>query len=158
MCAPPRTPILFRSYHELSQVDSSGDVQVVSGVGAKGTSYMELSGRKGLGPDGGKRLGGLLHEAPLLTSLDLRHAPHTQTQPESSPAFHGCSCHQSNYDASRHPDFDCHHTLSSMSATTAHSVNTLSRVQLIACNLETHGDEGSRFRSSLRFLSTCSHS
>jgi hypothetical protein len=48
---------------------------VVSGVGAKGTSFMELSGRKGLGPDGGKRLADLLHEAPppLLVSIDIRH-------------------------------------------------------------------------------------
>jgi hypothetical protein len=51
-----------------------GAVRLVSGVGGKGTSYMELSGGKGLGPDGAQRLAELLREAapPLLTSLTLR--------------------------------------------------------------------------------------
>ena len=56
------------------QVESDGDVRLVSGVGAKGTSYMTLSGGKGLGPDGAHRLAGLLRESPppLLSSLRLR--------------------------------------------------------------------------------------
>ena len=57
------------------QVDSDGDVLVVSGVGAKGTSYMKLSGGKGLGPDGAHRLADLLQKAPppMLATLDLRY-------------------------------------------------------------------------------------
>ncbi len=58
-------------------MDPDGDVRIVSGVGNKGTSYMKLSGGKGLGPSGAKRLAGLLREAPppLLASLNLRHLP-----------------------------------------------------------------------------------
>jgi hypothetical protein len=46
----------------------------VSGVGAKGTSHLELSGGKGLGAIGAQRLADLLRETPpqLLTELDLR--------------------------------------------------------------------------------------
>ena len=56
------------------QVGSGGDVAVVSGVGAKGTSSMALSGEKGLGPDGAERLAALLREAapPMLEAMDLR--------------------------------------------------------------------------------------
>jgi hypothetical protein len=55
------------------QVSSGGVVELVSGVGAKGTSKMALSGGRGLGPEGATRLAGLLREAPpLLDSLDLR--------------------------------------------------------------------------------------
>ena len=56
------------------QVYSDGDVRLVSGVGAKGTSYMTLSGGKGLGSDGAQRLAGLLQGAPppLLCTLNLR--------------------------------------------------------------------------------------
>ena len=51
-----------------------GDVLLVSGMGAKGTSRLTLSGGKGLGPIGAKRLADLLREspAPLLVELDLR--------------------------------------------------------------------------------------
>jgi hypothetical protein len=56
------------------QVTSGGDMLVVSGVGAKGTSRMTLSGGKGLGPDGAQRLADLLCEAPspMLAEMDLR--------------------------------------------------------------------------------------
>ncbi len=55
------------------QVSSGGAVMLVSGVGAKGTSKMALSGGRGLGPKGATRLAGLLREAPpLLASLNLR--------------------------------------------------------------------------------------
>ena len=56
------------------QVSSEGRLEVVSGVGTKGTSYISLSGNSLLGLDGARRLAGLLREArpPLLTSLDLR--------------------------------------------------------------------------------------
>ncbi len=56
------------------QVSPDGGVAVVSGVGAKGTSRMALSGGRGLGPEGAGRLAGLLREAPppLLASLNLR--------------------------------------------------------------------------------------
>ncbi len=56
------------------QVSSSGDVQVVSGFGAKGTSYMTLSGGKGLGPYEAQQLADLLQKDPpsLLASLTLR--------------------------------------------------------------------------------------
>ena len=49
-------------------------VQLVSGAGAAGTSYLPLCGGGPLGPDGARRLAGLLREArpPLLTRLDLR--------------------------------------------------------------------------------------
>ena len=59
------------------QLKPSGDVLVVSGVGAKGASSMRLSGGKGLGPDGAQRLADLLREAPppMLESMDLRCAP-----------------------------------------------------------------------------------
>ena len=47
---------------------------VDSGVGAKGSSRMALSGGKGLGPTGAKRLADLLKESPppMLTELCLR--------------------------------------------------------------------------------------
>ena len=47
---------------------------LVSGMGARGLSYLPLSGRAPLGHDGARRLAGLLRETPtpLLTSLDLR--------------------------------------------------------------------------------------
>ncbi len=47
---------------------------MVSGVGGKGTSRMQISGGKGLGPDGARRLAELLLEAtpPLLAWLQLR--------------------------------------------------------------------------------------
>ena len=44
------------------QVSSGGDVRVVSGVGGKGISCMQLSGGTGLGPDGAQRLADLLRE------------------------------------------------------------------------------------------------
>ena len=94
LCAPccaPRAALLAhrfpiprarpgRAAHR-AQVTSGGDVRVVSGVGDKGTSCMQLSGGKGLGPDGGQRLAGLLREAPppLLTSLVLRRPPSTSS-------------------------------------------------------------------------------
>jgi hypothetical protein len=55
------------------QVWWDGGVRVVSGVGAKGTSRMALSGGCGLGPEEARRLAGLLREAPpmMLASLDL---------------------------------------------------------------------------------------
>ena len=55
-------------------MNSGGAVEVVSGAGAKGTSRMELSGGKGLGPEGARRLAGLLREAPppMLKVMDLR--------------------------------------------------------------------------------------
>jgi hypothetical protein len=57
------------------QVSWNGGVRVVSGVGGKGTSYMTLSGGKGLGPDGAHRLADLLFKAPsqILEFLDLRN-------------------------------------------------------------------------------------
>ena len=83
----PRTPRTalrrFSGACRAGQVRSNGDVEVVSGVGAKGTSRMTLSGGKGLGPDGAQRLADLLREdpPPLLASLELRHLtsslPHT---------------------------------------------------------------------------------
>jgi hypothetical protein len=47
---------------------------LVSGTGAKGTSYVPLSGGAPLGPDGARRLADALREArpQLLTELDLR--------------------------------------------------------------------------------------
>ena len=59
------------------QVTPGGDVEVVSGVGGKGTSQMQLSGGKGLGPDGALRLADLLREVPsqMLESIDLRCLP-----------------------------------------------------------------------------------
>ena len=58
----------------MAQIGSDGNVRLVSGVGAKGTSNMTLSGGKGLGPDGAQRLAGLLFKAPppLLSTLNLR--------------------------------------------------------------------------------------
>jgi hypothetical protein len=55
-------------------VGSSGDVTIVSAMGAKGTSYMKLSSGKGVGPDGAHRLADLLRKAPqpLLVELVLR--------------------------------------------------------------------------------------
>ncbi len=45
---------------------------MTSGVGAKGVSQMQLSGGRGLGPEGAVRLADLLHQAPPLQELDLR--------------------------------------------------------------------------------------
>ena len=49
-------------------------VVVESGVGARGTSRMTLSGGEPLGPEGAGRLAGLLRDAPppLLASIDIR--------------------------------------------------------------------------------------
>jgi hypothetical protein len=56
------------------QVTSGGEVLVVSGVGAKGTSRMTLSGGMGLGSDGAQRLAEVLQKAPpaMLAAMDLR--------------------------------------------------------------------------------------
>ncbi len=56
------------------QVSGSGRVAAVSGVGAKGTSALQLAGGRALGPDGARRLAEVLRTAPppLLASLDLR--------------------------------------------------------------------------------------
>jgi hypothetical protein len=57
------------------QVTSEGDVRVVSGMaGAKGVSWMTLSGGKGLGSDGAARLADVLQKAPphMLAEMDLR--------------------------------------------------------------------------------------
>ncbi len=58
------------------QVWSSGRVELVSGVGPImgpiRASAVELSGGRGLGPEDMRGLAGLLREAPLLASLDLR--------------------------------------------------------------------------------------
>ncbi len=58
----------------MGQVSSSGDVRVVSGVGAKGTSKMALGNGRGLGPEGATRLAETMREAPpmLLAKLDIR--------------------------------------------------------------------------------------
>ncbi len=55
---------------------------MVSGAGAMGTSCMELSGGKGLGPDGALLLADLLERAPtnVLTELTLRRPPLPNTQ------------------------------------------------------------------------------
>ena len=55
------------------QVTAGGDVLVVSGIGAKGTSWMTLSGGKGLGSDGAQRLADVLQKAapPMLAVMDL---------------------------------------------------------------------------------------
>ncbi len=47
---------------------------MTSGVGAKGASRLQLSGMKGLGPEGAVRLAELLHRTPngSLEELDLR--------------------------------------------------------------------------------------
>jgi hypothetical protein len=62
---------------ECWQVSSSGivELKLVSAVGDRGTSKMELSGGKGLGHEGAQRLVELLHVAPplMLSSLNLRH-------------------------------------------------------------------------------------
>uniref|UniRef100_A0A7S0MZH7 Uncharacterized protein n=1 Tax=Cryptomonas curvata TaxID=233186 RepID=A0A7S0MZH7_9CRYP len=56
------------------RVGPDGAVRVAIGVTDAGTSYMTLSGGKGLGPYGAGRLAVLLREAcpPLLTALNLR--------------------------------------------------------------------------------------
>jgi hypothetical protein len=56
------------------QVTRNGDVRVRSGVGTEGTSWMTLSGGKGLGSDGAQRLADVLHKAPppMLAVMDLR--------------------------------------------------------------------------------------
>jgi hypothetical protein len=59
---------------------NSWNVEVVSGVGAKGTSYIPfgpVDSREPLGPDGAQRLADLICKAPppMLESLDLR-CPH----------------------------------------------------------------------------------
>ncbi len=67
MCEPWRCVAAER------QVSPRGAIKLVSGVGAKGTSKMELSSGRGLGREGATRLAGLLREVPpLLASLDLR--------------------------------------------------------------------------------------
>jgi hypothetical protein len=57
------------------QVSSTGIVKLESSVGDKGTSTMALSGGKGLGPDGARRLADMFCSAPplFLASLKLRH-------------------------------------------------------------------------------------
>jgi hypothetical protein len=62
---------------------------VVSGVGAKGTSALWLSGGQGLGPEGAGRLAGLLLEArpPLLASLDLRQPRPPRLPAQSTPSL-----------------------------------------------------------------------
>jgi hypothetical protein len=49
-------------------------VTVTSGVGAKGASRLQLSGGKGLRPEGGVRLAGMLRQLTPngLEELDLR--------------------------------------------------------------------------------------
>ncbi len=49
-------------------------MRVTSGLGAKGTSYMTLSGGKGLDSDGAQRLADLLQQAPphMLALLNIR--------------------------------------------------------------------------------------
>ena len=63
-------------------------MRLVSNVGAKGTSYMTLSGGKGLGPDGAQRLADLLREAPTLqlASLGIRH----NIAENNTPLFKDC--------------------------------------------------------------------
>jgi hypothetical protein len=52
-------------------------MEVMSGEGGKGSSYMELSGGKGLGPDGALRLAELLRKAyqPMFAELEIRQLP-----------------------------------------------------------------------------------
>jgi hypothetical protein len=92
VCSPPlRSHLLFLpsllhhpNAQRVGQVSKDGDIRLVSGMGAKGTSRLTLSGGKGLGPIGAKRLADLLREAPapLLVELDLRH---THPNPPSLP-------------------------------------------------------------------------
>ncbi len=51
-------------------------MKLVSGAGAKGTTYLKLIGGKPLGPNGAGRLAALLQGAPSLrlASLNLRRA------------------------------------------------------------------------------------
>ena len=46
----------------------------MSGTGEKATSALDVSGGRGVGPEGARQLADLLREAPppLLASLDLR--------------------------------------------------------------------------------------
>jgi hypothetical protein len=63
------------------QVSSDGRLALVSGLRPRGTSTMALSGGRGLGPEGARRLACLLREAPppLLSSLNLRQRLHART-------------------------------------------------------------------------------
>ena len=72
-------------------MNSDGDVMLVSGVGIKGTSYMTLSGRKGLGPSGAHRLADLLVEEPppLLCELSLRQSRPSYLSSEGSVGVKG---------------------------------------------------------------------
>ncbi len=56
------------------QVSSKGLITLVSGVGAKGTSTIQLGGGRGLGPKGATRLADTLQatKPTLLSYLDLR--------------------------------------------------------------------------------------
>ncbi len=74
---------------------------LVSGPGAGGTSCLPLSGGAPLGPDGARRLAGLLGEArpSLLCSLDLRCVdviiilhPSTTNAPTNMLLFTSLSC------------------------------------------------------------------
>ncbi len=58
------------------QEGSPGRLVLVSGIGAKGKSFITLSGDSPIMTDGALRLAGLLVEVqpPLLVALDLRHA------------------------------------------------------------------------------------
>ena len=64
----------WRAVAAVRQVSRDGDVRLVSGMGAKGTSAMTLSKERGLGCEGATRLADTMREAPpmLLTKLDIR--------------------------------------------------------------------------------------
>ena len=63
---PPLSLVMGRGWW---QVDSDGGVVV--GIGAEGVSRMTLSGGKGLGRDGARRLADLLQQAPQLMLAEL---------------------------------------------------------------------------------------
>jgi hypothetical protein len=67
------------------QVSRDGNVRLVSGVGAKGTSVMALGYRRGLGHEGTTWLAETMREAPprMLTKLDIRQCLLTSSTPES---------------------------------------------------------------------------